>query len=91
MNDQPIDQHLARVAEHLHGESPAATGSVLAAAQARYALLNRTAAALQESLASLRMNVKYLVFDLEATRRENATLKQELAELRRRGTSDDAH
>lgn len=33
---------------------------------------------LQESLDWLRLSVKYLVFDLEATRRENAYLRQML-------------
>lgn len=38
---------------------------------------------LQGSLDQLRLSVKYLVFDLEATRRENATLRAENSELRR--------
>ena len=33
---------------------------------------------LQESLDYLRLSIKYLVFDLEATKRENATLKKKL-------------
>jgi len=35
-----------------------------------------TVAELQESLDHLRLSVKYLVFDLEATRRENAHLRR---------------
>ncbi|MCB0352649.1 MAG: hypothetical protein KDD64_03965 [Bdellovibrionales bacterium] len=38
---------------------------------------------LQGSLDQLRLSVKYLVFDLEATRRENTTLRAENSELRR--------
>lgn len=93
MNDQQLDQNLAKIVGNLNAELPAATGSLLAAAQARYALLHKTAAALQESLESLRMNVKYLVFDLEATRRENALLKRELDALRGgdRNAGDDVH
>jgi len=38
---------------------------------------------LQESLAHLRLTVKYLVFDLEATRRENAYLRRMLEQANR--------
>ena len=38
--------------------------------------LKRSVDSLQESLDYLRVSVKYLVFDLEATRRENAYLKK---------------
>ena len=39
---------------------------------------------LQTSLDHLRLSVKYLVFDLEATRRENQTLRKLVATLQRR-------
>jgi hypothetical protein len=35
----------------------------------------------QEALGQLRLDMKYLVFDLEATRRERDTFQQKLAEL----------
>lgn len=35
---------------------------------------------LQEEMDTLRLSVKYLVFDLEATRRENEQLRRMLAE-----------
>jgi len=38
--------------------------------------LKQSVDSLQESLDYLRVSVKYLVFDLEATRRENAYLKK---------------
>lgn len=38
--------------------------------------LNRSVEELQESLDYLRLSVKYLVFDLEATRRENTYLRR---------------
>lgn len=38
--------------------------------------MNETVSHLQESLDYLRLSVKYLVFDLEATRRENQYLRQ---------------
>jgi len=39
---------------------------------------------LQESIDGLRLSVKYLVFDLEATRRENAYLRRLVEESNRR-------
>lgn len=36
----------------------------------------------QEALSQLRLDMKYLIFDLEATRRERDALKQELKEIR---------
>ena len=41
----------------------------------RHTRMKRTLSELQESLDSLRVTVKYLVFDLEATRRENKYLR----------------
>lgn len=45
---------------------------------------------LQESLDYLRLSVKYLVFDLEATRRENAYLRKLVEQSNRDGTRRDA-
>ena len=42
---------------------------------------------LQESLDYLRLSIKYLVFDLEATRRENSYLRKMLEE--RHADNDD--
>lgn len=41
----------------------------------RHERMKKTIADLQESLDYLRLSVKYLVFDLEATRRENKYLR----------------
>ncbi len=46
--------------------------------QARQAKLRKTVHDLQESLDYLRLSIKYLVFDLEATRRENGYLRKML-------------
>ncbi|MCC7145056.1 MAG: hypothetical protein IT443_01275 [Phycisphaeraceae bacterium] len=48
--------------------------------QARHAKLRKTVSDLQESLDYLRLSIKYLVFDLEATRRENSCLRKMLEE-----------
>jgi len=46
--------------------------------QDRHAQLKKSITSLQDSLDWLRLSVKYLVFDLEATRRENQYLRQML-------------
>jgi hypothetical protein len=47
--------------------------------------MRKTVAQLQESLDYLRLSVKYLVFDLEATRRENSYLRKLLQNGRNPG------
>lgn len=42
----------------------------------RHARMKKTVTELQDSLDYLRLSVKYLVFDLEATRRENQYLRK---------------
>jgi chromosome segregation ATPase len=42
----------------------------------RHEKMKRTIAELQDSLDYLRLSIKYLVFDLEATRRENEYLRK---------------
>jgi len=44
----------------------------------RHEKLKRTVNSLQESLDYLRLSIKYLLFDLEATRRENGQLRKML-------------
>jgi len=46
--------------------------------RARHERLRATVSSLQESLDYLRLSIKYLVFDLEATRRENGYLRKML-------------
>jgi septal ring factor EnvC (AmiA/AmiB activator) len=46
----------------------------------RHERLRQTVSSLQESLDYLRLSIKYLVFDLEATRRENNYLRKMLEE-----------
>lgn len=43
-------------------------------------LLKTTVSRLQESIDFIRLSVKYMLFDLEATRRENVTLRRMLEE-----------
>lgn len=46
--------------------------------QDRHKRLRKTVSDLQESIDYLRLSIKYLVFDLEATRRENGYLRKML-------------
>ncbi len=54
----------------------------------RHERLRQTVGSLQESLDYLRLSIKYLVFDLEATRRENGYLRRILEETH---GNDGAH
>ncbi len=47
----------------------------------KYGDLRRSLMILQENLDSLRLSVKYLLFDLEATKQENVALKKRIEEL----------
>lgn len=48
--------------------------------RARHEQIKETVNNLQESIDFLRLSIKYLLFDLEATRRENAQLRKMLDE-----------
>jgi predicted nucleic acid-binding Zn-ribbon protein len=62
-----------------------------AVTQQRHSKLRKTVSDLQESLDYLRLSIKYLMFDLEATRRENSYLRKMLeAETSRDEDDDDA-
>ena len=54
--------------------------SLAAQTKQRHQKLKQTVGELQESLDYLRLSIKYLVFDLEATRRENGYLRKMLEE-----------
>ena len=46
----------------------------------RHEKLRKTVTSLQDSIDYLRLSIKYLLFDLEATRRENGYLRKMLEE-----------
>jgi hypothetical protein len=48
--------------------------------QERHAQIKKSVSSLQESLDYLRLSIKYLLFDLEATKRENSYLRKMLEE-----------
>ena len=57
--------------------------------QSRHKQLRKTVTDLQESLDYLRLSIKYLMFDLEATRRENTYLRKMLESQADGGDEDD--
>lgn len=63
--------------------------ALAARTQERHRKLRKTVHDLQESLDYLRLSIKYLVFDLEATRRENSYLRRMLEKDETDGGHDD--
>lgn len=91
MTENDFQTRLAKLLEQID-TLPAAERPKLAQlageTQARHQKMKKTIAELQESLDHLRLSVKYLVFDLEATRRENKYLRN-LLESRQNGEGAD--
>ncbi|MBS0191574.1 MAG: hypothetical protein U0573_10955 [Phycisphaerales bacterium] len=78
MNEQDFQKKLGELMAQI-SELPETDRAPLEAlageAAARHDKMRQTIGDLQESLDYLRLSVKYLVFDLEATRRENDYLR----------------
>lgn len=88
MKDQRFDTRLSELLEQID-DLPAAERDRLRKlaeeTKERRERMGKTVSQLQESLDYLRLSVKYLVFDLEATRRENQYLRNLLSD----GPTDD--
>ena len=65
---------------NLPDEEKARFNTLAAEAKERHERLRRTVTSLQDSIDYLRLSIKYLLFDLEATRRENGYLRKMLEE-----------
>lgn len=79
MSDRPAPSDLAHVLDSIEGLSAdhrARIERFASETHARHEKMRKTLADLQDSLDHLRLSVKYLVFDLEATRRENQYLRR---------------
>ena len=74
-----MQELMNRIKTMPEGGAPDATEQV----SDRRERIRSSVAELQESLDYLRLSVKYLVFDLEATRRENAYLRRMLEQSSR--------
>ena len=83
MNEETFQRKLAELVAEI-GTLPENDRERLSAlaeqTRKRHDQLRETVSSLQESLDFLRLSIKYLVFDLEATRRENNQLRKMLEE-----------
>lgn len=79
MNEQEFQQRLGDLIQQI-GELPPdqreRLESLAGEARERHTRMKKTVADLQDSLDYLRLSIKYIMFDLEATRRENAYLRK---------------
>ena len=83
MNEQEFQSKLAELMSEISTLPPTERGKLEKLAsetRQRHERLRQTVSSLQESLDYLRLSIKYLVFDLEATRRENGYLRKMLEE-----------
>lgn len=92
MNEQEFQSKLGDLVQQING-LPADQRERLTAlaeeAKDRHSRMKKTVADLQDSLDYLRLSVKYIMFDLEATRRENAYLRKLLEKQANGGGSDE--
>ena len=81
MNEQEFQQRLGELIsqiDQMPDGQRQAMHELAEQTKARHEKLRKSVRDLQESLDYLRLSVKYLVFDLEATRRENQYLRKML-------------
>ena len=81
MNEETFQRKLAELIAEI-GTLPAGERDKLemlaAQTKQRHNQLKQTVSSLQESIDFVRLSIKYLLFDLEATRRENTQLRRML-------------
>jgi uncharacterized FlaG/YvyC family protein len=81
MNEENFEEELTKLAaEFESGKDKDKLTKLAKQAQENRKKLEKSISSLQESLDYLRVCIKYQVFDLEATRRENAYLRKLLEE-----------
>src|SRR5262245_57470819 len=79
MNEQEFQQKLGELISQIGHLPEGEQGDLVRLAEetrSRHDRMKKTISDLQDSLDYLRLSVKYLVFDLEATRRENQYLRK---------------
>ena len=83
MNEETFQRKLAELIAEI-GTLPAGERGKLemlaAETRDRHRQLKETVSSLQETIDFVRLSIKYLLFDLEATRRENVELRKMLDE-----------
>jgi len=92
MNEETFQRKLAELVAEI-GTLPAGERekleSLAAETKERHKQLKATVSSLQESIDFLRLSIKYMLFDLEATRRENNYLRKMLEDSA--GHSDNSN
>jgi hypothetical protein len=79
VNEQDFQQKLGDLITQINGLAPERGEELAKLAEEtrdRHDRMRKTVADLQDSLDYLRLSIKYVLFDLEATRRENAYLRK---------------
>jgi hypothetical protein len=71
-----LGRRISRLASHQHADLQLAYTQVVDSVRRRRRILNLV----QEALSQLRLDIKYLMFDLEVTRRERDELRRQLEE-----------
>lgn len=88
MDDRAFQNKLSELMEQIQklpDDSRAPMESLAEETRARHERMRQAVKELQDNLDHLRLSVKYLIFDLEATRRENKYLR----DLLNRSQSDE--
>ena len=94
MNERNIEERLCRLIEQLQAlpvEHRERLEKLCEHDGSHRSMIEESVAKLQDSLDYLRLSVKYMVFDLEATRRENVYLRKLVEQIRRDSTRQDDH
>jgi len=81
MNEETFQQKLAELVKEIGTLPEGERGKLESLAlqtRERHKQLKDTVSSLQESIDFVRLSIKYLLFDLEATRRENDQLRKML-------------
>jgi hypothetical protein len=79
MNEQDFQQKLGDLITQINGLAPERREELSKLAEEtkdRHDRMKQTVSDLQDSLDYLRLSIKYVLFDLEATRRENVYLRK---------------
>ncbi len=83
MDERAFQQKIAELVNEIGAVTPEEKAKLEALAlesKQRHEKLRATVNSLQDSIDYLRLSIKYLLFDLEATRRENGYLRKMLEE-----------
>jgi hypothetical protein len=83
MPSDPLNDKLLEIDSHLRDLTPEMRDKILdwiRTSKQKVTRIQTSVKALQDSLDTLRVIIKYTVFDLEATRRENQFLRDQLAD-----------